>query len=69
MTTTNIRAKIDELAGAIRLLRDKVSIIAETGNDDQYIAAVNTGNLLRNGLRSLEDLAVVVEIAEELLET
>lgn len=68
MTTTNIGIKIDELADTIRLLRDEVSIIVETGNDDQYTAAVNTRRLLRDGLRSLEDLAIAVELAEELLE-
>lgn len=62
MTTT----KIDELADMIRLLRDKLNILVETGNDDQYTEAVITRRLLLDGLRNLEDLAVVVVAAETL---
>lgn len=68
MDTANIVIKIDELADMIRVLRNEMTIIVETGDDDQYTAAVNIRRLLRNGLRSLEDLAVAVELAKELLE-
>lgn len=68
MNTTNIRAKIDELDYTIRLLRNEINDIVETGNDDQYIAAVKTHRLLEDGLSNLEDLSFAVELAEELLE-
>ena len=68
MDTANIVIKTDELADMIRLLRNEMTIIVETGDDDQYAEAVNIRRLLRNGLRNLEDLTVAVELAKKLLE-
>ena len=67
MDTANVRAKIDKLDIMIRVLRDEISDIIETGNDDQYIEAININRLLENGLCNLENLSIAVELAEKLL--
>lgn len=68
MTTTDIKNKINELADMIRLLRNEMTIVIETGDDDQYIAAYGTRRLLRAGLDYLEKLLDTVELAEKILE-
>ena len=67
MNTDTVRAKIDKLDRMIRVLRDEISDIIETGNDDQYIEAIKINRLLQNGLCNLENLNIAVELAEKLL--
>lgn len=66
MATTNIEVKIDELADMIRSLKDKLDILIETGNCNQYIEAISTRRSLRGGLYDLENLANAVKTAESL---